>query len=838
MLFGTATPGALVQLMLDSVQIGSATADAEGLWQALANVIGEASVSLIARTSLGETLDSAPYRLAVDQTAPAAPVLLGFAGDTTGDRSQPIWQTVDTTPSVAGRAEPGAIIRAFDGATLLGTDRADAGGAWTLDLGTRRLGQYYAIGIEAEDGAGNASTRAPLHLRVGETTIPEVTAVEGPAAANYQAGAALDFTLQCNKPVSITTPQGGAGPLLEVLVGDQVLTAGYVASPAPHRLTFRLLIPAGAVDQDGIALGQLLANGATIADSSNNRLAGGLAGLPDLSGVLVQADLAAPVVAGILGPPAGNHPAGDTLVFTLAFDERVLLLDAGDGGPRLEVLFGGTTWLAAYQGQPAPDRLAFSLVVQAEAVAQTGIALGRLLPGGARITDLAGNAWAGELGPLPDLSAVLLQADLTPPAVAAIMPGGTGPVGFGGMVIIQLHMTEAVQVAAGLGAPTLSLAIAGQEVRASLLPAEPGDGPEVLRFGAAVPAGLETVGVAVLGLSDPAGAITDLVGHPLRLGLPAASGLARLVIDTLPPEASLIAPPDGRYSPGQHLQFILATAEPVHLAEGLELPGLLLDLGGSMREAGFDAAHSTPTRLAFTLQVQDGDVARGGIRVAGLADPAGRLQDVAGNALHFDPPLGRLAASLWPEDQTPPQLLAAEGPAPGGPRDILLHFSEPVLLAGTAPSLTVMVDGTPYVAALAGAPVAAALAFHLDLPVGAPAPGRIALGALALGGGPIQDAAGNDWDGAGLAGRAWHYARPDHAPLTGGSGDDIFFVASQADALFETPDEGTDTVIATASFYLYPNIENPDPGRTAPAASSASATPSPTASPAMRATTC
>ena len=43
--------------------------------------------------------------------------------------------------------------------------------------------------------------------------------------------------------------------------------------------------------------------------------------------------------------------------------------------------------------------------------------------------------------------------------------------------------------------------------------------------------------------------------------------------------------------------------------------------------------------------------------------------------------------------------------------------------------------------------------------------------------------------------------------LHGGPGDDVFLVDRIDDLVFENPDEGTDTVIATASFYLYPNIE-------------------------------
>ena len=556
-------------------QIGSAIADGSGAWHALANLIGEAGVTLVARTAGG---DSAGYRLVVDQTAPDAPLVTGFAGDTTGDRSQPIWQTADTTPAVTGTAEAGAIIRAYDGGRLLGTALAGLGGAWSLDLGSLPLGQYYAIGIEAEDGAGNVSARAGLDLRVGETTQPVVTAVQGPAAANYPAGAALDFTVQFNKPVVVGSLPGGAGPALEVLVGDQLLTAGYLSSPAPHRLTFRLLLPPGAADQDGIALGRLLTTGGTIADTSNNPLSGGLDGVPDLSGVLVEADLAAPALTGIAGPAAGNYAAGELLVFTLAFDEAVQLRPDGGAGPQLEVLIGGTPWLAAYQGQPAADRLAFALVIQAEAVAQDGIALGRLLPGGAGIADGAGNAWSGALGAPPDLSGVLVQADLTAPAIGAVTLEDPGPFGLGDAVVLLLQMSEPVGIGPAGAPPALDLTVAGVPVRAALLP---GGDPGVLRFGFTVTPGMLGTGIGLVRLHDPDHGIADLAGHPSSLDLPAAPGLATVLVDALAPEASLVAPAAARHIPGESLHLVLTTTEAVGLADGLALPGLLLDLDGT-----------------------------------------------------------------------------------------------------------------------------------------------------------------------------------------------------------------------------------------------------------------
>ncbi len=793
-LHGTATPGGLVRLMLGTTQVGSVTADAQGNWQALANIIGERNVFIVAR---GPDGDSAPFHLAVDQSAPAAPVLTGFAGDTTGDRSQPIWQTVDITPAISGTAEAGAIIRAYDGTRLLNTATADNAGAWQLPLSTLPLGQYYAIGIDAEDGAGNVSTRATLNLRVGETTIPVVTAVSVPAAGNYQAGHTLEFTVQFNKPVVIATPLGATGPLLEVLVGDQVLTASYASSPAPHRLTFQLTLPGNASDQDGIALGRIIQTGGTIKDTSNNPLSGGLVEVPDLSGVLVKADLDPPALTGITGPAAGNHPAGDTLVFTLAFNEAVQL-QLGAPSPVLEVLIGGTIWQAVLLGQPAANKLSFGLVVEANATGQTGIALGRLIGGGA-VTDKVGNAWSGTLGTVPDFSNVLVQADFTPPTIRAVVPESPGPAGLGDSLVIALQMSEAVVLAGGKAAPVLNLSIGGQAVQATLLA---GTDPSVLRFGLAVPAGLQGHGVTLTGLSDPGGAITDLAGNALTPGLPASPGLATLLVDTVAPEASLILPADGRYTPGQVLRFTLAASEALHLADGQAMPSLLIDVGGTARHALLDLLRTTSTSLVFALRVQEGDLARDGIRVTALDDPESRLQDAAGNPLHVTLPGTPLGASIWPVDQTPPAFHHMDGTAHGGSIDLTLVFSEAILLIGGAPVLNLMVDGTPMQAALSAGVDGPRLLFHLDLPEGA-APQAILLAGLDLGGGQITDLSGNAWDGTGIpAGTALHLGAG-----TGGTGDDLYLIGSRGQLPAEAANHGHDTVVSTVSLALPAHVE-------------------------------
>ena len=71
----------------------------------------------------------------------------------------------------------------------------------------------------------------------------------------------------------------------------------------------------------------------------------------------------------------------------------------------------------------------------------------------------------------------------------------------------------------------------------------------------------------------------------------------------------------------------------------------------------------------------------------------------------------------------------------------------------------------------------------------------------------VLDSAGGDDTLIGGLGNDSLYGGAGADLLYGGAGDDTFTVDGQADLVFENPGEGTDTVIASASFYLYAGIE-------------------------------
>ncbi|PEO42323.1 hypothetical protein CN563_24085, partial [Bacillus sp. AFS026049] len=81
-----------------------------------------------------------PFDIVVDITPPSPPTIESVADDV-GPNQAPVpdgGYTDDTTPSLAGHAEAGAIVTIRDGDTVLGSTVSDANGQWSFTPVARR----------------------------------------------------------------------------------------------------------------------------------------------------------------------------------------------------------------------------------------------------------------------------------------------------------------------------------------------------------------------------------------------------------------------------------------------------------------------------------------------------------------------------------------------------------------------------------------------------------------------------------------------------------------------------------------------------------------------------
>ena len=121
---------------------------------------------------LGSGQTTPPVTGTPDTTAPAAPKIVAFTPDTgaVGDKI-----TTASVLTLSGTAEAGSTVKLLDGATEIGTAKANANGAWSVAT-SQLSGGTHNFTAKATDAAGNVSSASSaLSLRVDAATSPPVT---------------------------------------------------------------------------------------------------------------------------------------------------------------------------------------------------------------------------------------------------------------------------------------------------------------------------------------------------------------------------------------------------------------------------------------------------------------------------------------------------------------------------------------------------------------------------------------------------------------------------------------------------------------------------------------
>ncbi len=160
------------------------------------------------------------------------------------------------------------------------------------------IGSLTANGGTIKDAAANnaglalSSTGSTTGVLV-DALAPLTTSVNVPASATYIAGQNLDFTVNFNEGVIVNTV--GGTPQLTLTIGSTSRQATYLSGSGSSALLFRYTVQAGENDSDGIAIGNLAANGGTIKDTASNNASLTLNSVGTTTGILV--DSIAPMVA-------------------------------------------------------------------------------------------------------------------------------------------------------------------------------------------------------------------------------------------------------------------------------------------------------------------------------------------------------------------------------------------------------------------------------------------------------------------------------------------------------------------------------------------------------------
>jgi hypothetical protein len=120
----------------------------------------------------------------VDTTPPPAPELTSPADGSL---------SASASITVAGTAEPGAVVEVFDGVVSKGVTTAGTGGAWSKPL-TGLADGSHTFTARATDAAGNESPLSSARAITVDTSAPETTIGSGPADPTSETSADFVFT--------------------------------------------------------------------------------------------------------------------------------------------------------------------------------------------------------------------------------------------------------------------------------------------------------------------------------------------------------------------------------------------------------------------------------------------------------------------------------------------------------------------------------------------------------------------------------------------------------------------------------------------------------------------
>ncbi|QCA05868.1 Ig-like domain-containing protein [Pantoea vagans] len=249
---GTAGNGVTVRVYDNGTLIGSTTSDASGSWSftpAKAVADGEHAFTADVVNGVGQVSpQSGAWALTVDTAAPAAVadlVITDDVGAVTGALADGD-TTDDSTPTLSGTAEAGAVVTVYDGGRAIGSVTADATtGAWSWTPDAALDDGAHSITVTATDAAGNESPASAAVSVTVDTSgnliqITSVTDDAGSVTGNIAAGGVTD---DATPTVNGT---GKAGSVVSVYDGEILLGTATVLSNGTWSLTPATALAEGA----------------------------------------------------------------------------------------------------------------------------------------------------------------------------------------------------------------------------------------------------------------------------------------------------------------------------------------------------------------------------------------------------------------------------------------------------------------------------------------------------------------------------------------------------------------------------------------------------------------
>ncbi|CDF84448.1 hypothetical protein PKB_3101 [Pseudomonas knackmussii B13] len=271
----------------------------------------------------------------------------------------------------------------------------DADGIQILSLQSNGSTLRDAAGNDLQAGLRNVRDTSSVLV---DTTAPTATTLVRANPSPSNAGT-VDFDVSFSERVD------GLAATSFTLQATGTASGQILSVTRLNDQTWRVTV--GNVGGDGNLTLSLRADN-QVQDRAGNSLQQGL------QGPAYALDHSSPQVNGVQVPADGRYSVGQSLKFTVGYNEAVVV-DTSGGVPRIAITLaqGGTAY-ANYVSGSGTQQLVFAYTVQAGQTDNDGIQLGdQILTNGGRLSDAVGNAASLQLGALPSTAGVLVQGSLS-----------------------------------------------------------------------------------------------------------------------------------------------------------------------------------------------------------------------------------------------------------------------------------------------------------------------------------------------------------------------------------------------------------------------------------------
>lgn len=597
----------------------------------------------------------------------------------------------------------------------------------------------YGMGESIQNGSGvDLLNEVPVVDSSGiliDATGPDIISVTPPADAIYSVGDQLDFVIEYDASVDVTDT-----PSISITLNSGTVTATYQSGTGTTELTFRHTVQVGNEDNDGIVLATSIdLNTGTIKDGDGNSASLDFSGLTpiDTSGIII--DGVAPYITNITPPANATYYEGDTLTFSVVFNENVTI----GGIPQLNIDVGGSTIQADYQSGTGSNTLVFSYEVLESDVDSDGIELASPLGlNSGSIQDSVSLNAILTFSP-PDTSAVLVRGDI--PSVLSIASPSDNTYIEGEILSYTFTFSQVVNV---VGIPSVNLAI-GSNTRT--LNYQSGSGSDTLLFSYTVVSGdYDNDGVT------PASSFSYDGGESIR-STTAADAVnsftppvtPNVLVDAIGPQIlSLNAPADKTYAIGENIDLVVNYDETVNMT-GAGTPYINLTLeSGSVIAQYLSGSGTSSLTFRYTVQTNDND--SNGIVYASTVNLDGNTlkgADLNDADLDFSD-LAPLDTSSVLIDGVLPYITSITPPTNatyiiGESLDFVVNFNEAVDYNATI-ELSITIGASAKTASYVSGSGTNALIFRYTVLAGDEDTNGISVSSPLLGAGSINDLAGNE----------------------------------------------------------------------------------------------